>query len=181
MVESSSSNWIPCRMLHALAWSVFTLNHTWLDWVALTLTNIPFGRSKIHHFDLGEALLGEVHRHLTFHLKATRKQSASSFLLWNQMARDLVLDVENWDLIPTSTLVSVKHSFKWLLTAGHCQAMVCQNLPFNTDKATLHSRKSKWAVPKTALHFVRHMYRPCWEVRVKQDGPGISLSLTPVM
>lgn len=31
VVESSNSNWIPCRMLHALAWSVFTLNHMWLD------------------------------------------------------------------------------------------------------------------------------------------------------
>lgn len=80
MVESSNSNWIPCRMLHALAWSVFILKYTFLGRVALTLTNIPFGRSKMHHFDLEEALLGQVHRHLTFHLKATKKQCASSFL-----------------------------------------------------------------------------------------------------
>lgn len=134
VVESSNSNWISCRMLHALAWSVFTLNHTWLDWVALTLTNIPFGRSKIHHFDLGEALLGQVHRHLTFHLKATKKQCASSFFPRNQMAGALFLDVENWDLIPPPPRVSVKNSCKWLLTAGHSQAMVCQSLLFNTDK-----------------------------------------------
>lgn len=97
------------------------------------------------------------------------------------MAGALILDVENWDLIPTPTRVSVKSSCKWLLTAGHSQAMICQNLLFKTDKTTLHSRKSKSVVPKTALHFVRHKYRSCWEVQVKRDNAGIWLSFTPVM
>lgn len=134
VVESSNSNWISCRMLHALAWSVFTLNHTWLDWVALTLTNIPFGRSKIHHFDLGEALLGQVHRHLTFHLKATKKQCASSFFPLKPNGWGSFLGCGKLRFNSPPPRVSVKNSCKWLLTAGHSQAMVCQSLLFNTDK-----------------------------------------------